>query len=1027
MKRSDGDTAILVSLALAAVALVLLGWSLFDLSGKAFRAQAKVQRSEQALQTLSRLRESLALAESDHRGLVLTGDPRFRTTRDVALSQLRHASAGIRDELADDPAQRERSQRLAGLVDEYLSLHEGDRTPSPRGASAGGVSPDGLAFDINELGAEMSLAESQSLSVWQQQERQGLETMRRMLALASLAIAAIMLFMLWRIRRQDRHRQRAESRLQAMAHSLPGAVYVFHFTPEHMGHFEFVSVKAREVLGLDHHQVLRDAGTVRNLILEEDRARVDAAIARSADELSDLGVDFRIRKPGGAIRWVRSSAIPIRQQDGDVVWNGYWFDITDTKDTEQALRHALQRLDDAHSVAGLGDWTCDLATGAVTWSPQVYEMLERDPALAQPDLEESVALFENGAQATAEAFFRAQESGETQAYELTARLPSGKVLVAHVIVVPTLDEAGGVVGMRGTIQDITARKALEERLSQAKEAADVANRAKSDFLATMSHEIRTPLNGMLGTLELISLEPLTAELRTALEDVHESGMTLQRIIDDILDLSKVEAGKLDIRPEPTSIEDVVSAVHRIHWAEAKSRGLELRLSVDPRLSENVLVDGLRLRQILSNLLSNAIKFTPQGHVEIRARLVWRNGNREQVRFEVEDTGIGISPEDQQRLFEPFEQAGENISMRSGGTGLGLSISRRLAELLGGEVGMSSEPGKGTTMSLDLPVTTSIGRNMAEVEAGAGETGRGELPQAAAEPMASDPAQATDAARVPSSEFLQARIETPAPAVPAPVEAPAHAPVEAHLVLVVDDHPINRMLMRKQLNALGYAAEEAESGEQALERWNGGTFGLVLTDCNMPEMSGYELSRRIRDAEAARGIGRTPIIACSANVVGGVRQDCLDAGMDDYISKPVALALLAEKMSHWLPPKPGHTASAGNPGPEDKADEPAAVPAAGAMAKGELVVNRRVLDHFRRVNDVDVLGLMRAVEQHDMASVAHLAHRIKGACGFIGATSLASVCAMIEQAGRTEDEAGVEWLMETFEGELERLNAQLDAA
>ncbi|RZA12978.1 MAG: PAS domain-containing sensor histidine kinase, partial [Lysobacteraceae bacterium] len=427
------------------------------------------------------------------------------------------------------------------------------------------------------------------------------------------------------------------------------------------------------------------------------------------------------------------------------------------KRVEDALRSAMQRLENAQRVARLGDWTCDLATGAVTWSPQVYRMLGRDPAAGAPDLDEGVAMFENGAEATAAAFFDAQESGEPRAFELTANLDSGGRVDLHVIVVPDLGADGKVRGMRGTIQDITERKALEKHLFQAKEAADNANNAKTVFLATMSHEIRTHLNGMLGVLELIALAPANQEFRTALGEVRESGKSLQRIIDDILDFSKVEAGKLDIHLEPGNIVELVAGVHRIHAASAANQGLDMHYHVDPRISPAVMIDALRMRQILGNFVSNAIKFTPRGEVVLRGILLARDGRYERLRFEVEDTGIGIPLERQQRLFQPFEQAEADTASRFGGSGLGLSISRRLAELMRGEVGMSSAPGLGTTMWLELTVA------VADVERSMRSLGKRE----AAPPL-------------------------PGPTPVAPLAA-AKPDARAPRVLVVDDHPVNRMV------------------------------------------------------------------------------------------------------------------------------------------------------------------------------------------------------------------------------------------
>ncbi len=981
----------------AALAILLLAWGMRDAARAASRSQALVLHTEEVLREVSDLRGSLALAESGHRGFLLTGDRAFRVAREDALAQARAQAADLDRQVIDNPLQRARTRRLSALIEHRVEvMHETERALSERGHDealrmfAAGRAEQAMAR-IRGLVDALAREETRLLSVRQQEDRQGQARVRRMLAIAVLVVLALTLFVLWGIVEASRGRRRAESRLRAIAHSLPGAVYVARQTPDGHLRFDFLSLNAGNIMGADRKLALQDAGSIRQWMPEEDRERLNAAIEESAATLAPLEVDFRVRKADGSLRWVRSSGIPVREPGGDVVWNGYWFDITEMKVAEQALRDAMRRLNDAQSVASLGDWTCDLATGEVTWSPQVYQMLERDPALGPPPLAEGVRLFEDGTNATAEAFFKAQETREPQAYETTATLTDGVARRLHVIVVPSIDGDGAVVGMHGTIQDISARKALEDRLSRAKEAADRASLAKSDFLATMSHEIRTPLNGMLGILELVGLMPLNPELQSALEGVRESGRSLQRIIDDILDFSKVEAGKLEIRPEPTSIAEVVVAVHRNYSGSASSRGLEMRHRVDPRISAAVMVDGLRLQQILGNFVSNAIKYTPRGHVELRAILLRRDEISETLRFEIEDTGVGISPERQVRLFQPYEQAELDVASRVGGTGLGLAISRRLARLMGGEVGMASAVGAGTTMSLELTVAaaTPLPRVVP-----AGNPVAGTFP-----PPALEPPSVNQAVR------------------------------DGMLVLVVDDHPINRMVMRRQLNTLGYAVEEAEGGEEALQRWRSGSFALILTDCNMPRMSGYELTRRIRAMEASAGKARIPVIACSANVIGGAREACLEAGMDDYIAKPTELASLAQIMARWLP-LPATARSASVAGATQESAESAArappLDRGAGISAGASAADRRALAQFRRINDADAALLASAVARRDFEAVAHLAHRIKGACGFVGASPLAAASARLEHAARAGDGAALDELMPEFSNELERLNAHLDA-
>ena len=551
--------------------------------------------------------------------------------------------------------------------------------------------------------------------------------------------------------------------------------------------------------------------------------------------------------------------------------------------------------------------------------------------------------------------------------EIFGRTRDGRIFPAEVGLAP-LEVGGGkavIADIRDVSERVAAARALEaanreltreraelarrvsERtaeLSAANEALQREMQVKQDFLATMSHEIRTPLTGLLGMLELLSFSALSVEQRHELVIARESGKSLARIIDDVLDFSKIEAGKLQLSPQPENLRQLIESVRNAHLSAASAKGLSLMAFVDPRVRPSLLLDGMRMKQILQNFVSNALKFTTEGYVEIRAELVDQTDDSDTVRLTVRDTGVGIAPEALASLFERYTQADAGTARRYGGTGLGLSICKKLVEMMGGEIAVESRLAEGSAFSATLTFPF---------------------------------AEASEAA---------------APAHPVAAEAVAGLDSGGLPVLAVDDHPVNRTLLARQLGLLGLPVELAENGNQALAKWKNGRYCLILADCHMPGMDGYELSRAVREIESREGRPHIPIIAWTAAALHDEVQHCHAAGMDDVLLKPTELAALRQALARWLPFSPASGSSSVAPGTAPVILEQAVLTALAGSAEDEAAILRDFIAQTQR----DLAALEAALAASDFATAAHEAHRIKGASRMVGAQALAQRSMRLEE-------------------------------
>ena len=552
-------------------------------------------------------------------------------------------------------------------------------------------------------------------------------------------------------------------------------------------------------------------------------------------------VQLEIQSPKDG-RWYQMFDTAVLNADNTMSKLSVVADITGRKEILEELRVNHERLSRSQYISHTGTWELDLTKRKLYWSDEIYRIFEVDQASFEASYEAFLdAIHPEDRAAVNKGFWESFRDKTSYAVDHRLLLPDGRVKWVHEECETSCDETGTSIIALGTVQDITERKRVESELALAKEAAEIANQAKSDFLASMSHEIRTPMSGVIGMAQLLQMTEMTDEQKDYVDTIMVSADNLLQLISDILDLSKIESGKLELEYADFSLRTAIEDVVLMQKTRIHEKRLELEQELSTNLPDLIRGDQLRIKQILLNLLSNAVKFTQQGTIIIGATLVERKDQPATIRVTVRDTGIGMTDKTMQKIFHPFQQADTSTTRNFGGTGLGLTICRQLAERMGGAIHVESSLGQGSSFHFEFPYSKGA----------------------------------------------------PAAQQESVVELPSQVSHSLNVLIVEDDFTIQRFL-ELSLRKLGHQGAAVNNGREALERWREGAFDLILMDVQMPVMSGVECLQAMRREEAETG-GHSLIFALTADALKGTKERLLDTGFDGYLSKPLRLKQLAETL------------------------------------------------------------------------------------------------------------------------------------